>query len=280
MTHPTAGSQRPDPLGVELREVAVQVATAAAELVARRRAEVLGSGTVRTKTSGTDPVTLADTESEQLIRSELGRLRPGDAVLGEEEGGDAAVDGLRWLIDPIDGTVNFLYGLPFYAVSVAVQRDGQSIAGAVVEVSSGRVFSAALGAGATLDGQPLRCNDVTDPALALVATGFGYQARRRVTQGAVVAELLPQVRDVRRVGSAALDLCAVAAGWLDAYYEHGLSPWDWGAGVLIAAEAGADVRPPPATAPGSHGELTFAAAPGVSAAVLSLVERAWSGPMP
>ncbi len=267
----------PDPLA--LQAVAVRVATTAASLVSRRREQVLGS--VRTKSSDTDPVTLADTESEQLIRAELAELRPQDSILGEEQGGGEAVaGGLRWLVDPIDGTVNFLYGLPFYAVSVAVQQEGQTLAGAVVEVASGRVFAAARGHGATLNGEELRCNPVQHPHLALLATGFGYQAQRRRTQAAVLAALLPAVRDVRRIGSAALDLCGVAAGWVDAYYEHGLNPWDWAAGSLIAAEAGAELRLPAATAMGSAGELTFAAAPGVATELLALVEDAWSGPMP
>ncbi|MGZ4516962.1 MAG: inositol monophosphatase family protein [Mycobacteriaceae bacterium] len=276
----TNSAPAPDPLA--LQAVAVQVATAAASLVARRRAEVLGDhgGSVRTKSSDTDPVTLADTESEQLIRAELMRLRPLDSILGEEEGGSATARGLRWVIDPIDGTVNFLYGLPFYAVSVAVQLEGRTLAGVVVEVVSGRVFAAALGCGATLDGERLRCNSVRQARLALVATGFGYQADRRRSQGEVLASLLPKVRDVRRVGSAALDLCAVAAGWVDAFYEHGLSPWDWAAGSLIAAEAGATVRLPPAMAMGTAGELTFAAGPGVATELLTLIETAWSGPMP
>lgn len=264
-----------------LREVAVHVATTAAALVARRRAEALGGSSVRTKSSNTDPVTLADTESEQLIRRELAALRPGDRVLGEEQGGgDGGITGLRWVVDPIDGTVNFLYGLPFYAVSIAVQHEGHTVAGAVVEVVSGRVFSAARGGGATLDDEPLHCNSANRASMALVATGFGYRPERRRTQGTVLAALLPAVRDVRRVGSASLDLCAVAAGWVDAYYEHGLSPWDWAAGSLIAAEAGAEVQLPAAQASGSDGKLVFAAAPGVAAELQELIEAAWAGPMP
>lgn len=235
---------------------------------------------VRAKSSATDPVTQADTESEQLIRRELAALRPQDAILGEEQGGVSSASGLRWVVDPIDGTVNFLYGLPFYAVSVAVQQDGQTIAGAVVEVGSGRVFAAAKGHGATLNGQPLHCNVVQEARMALVATGFGYEADRRRTQGFVLAALLPAVRDVRRVGSASLDLCAVAAGWVDAYYEHGLSPWDWAAGSLIAAEAGARLELPSATAAGSEGQLVFASAPGVATELRALLDAAWSGPMP
>jgi len=277
---PAANTSAPTTDPAELQRVAVHVASLAAALVSRRRDQVLGASSVRTKSSDTDPVTLADTESEQLIRRELAILRPQDSVLGEEQGGGSDSGGLRWVVDPIDGTVNFLYGLPFYAVSVAVQQDGLTLAGAVVEVVSGRVFAAAKGYGATLNGAPLHCTTVTLVSSALVATGFGYQAERRRTQGAVLAALLPAVRDVRRVGSASLDLCAVAAGWVDAYYEHGLGPWDWAAGALIAAEAGAKVTLPAANAAGSDGALVFAAAPGVAAELLVLVDAAWAGPMP
>lgn len=275
-----ASTSVPTPDPVELRRVAVRVATLAAALVSRRRDQVLGSDSLRTKSSETDPVTLADTESELLIRSELATLRPHDSVLGEEQGGGVDNGGLRWVVDPIDGTVNFLYGLPFYAVSVAVQHNGQTLAGAVVEVVSGRVFAAAKDGGATLDGAPVHCNTVSQASMALVATGFGYQTERRRSQGAVLAALLPAVRDVRRAGSASLDLCAVAAGWVDAYYEHGLGPWDWAAGALIAAEAGAKLTLPAANAAGSDGELVFAAAPGVAAELLALIDAAWAGPMP
>ena len=151
---------------------------------------------------------------------------------------------MRWVVDPIDGTVNFMYGIPAYAVSVAAQVGGRSVAGAVVDVARGIVYGATRGGGAWMsDGTgartELRCNPVERTELALVATGFGYAAGRRRAQGRIVAELLPRVRDIRRVGAAALDLCMVASGAVDAHYEHGLSPWDWAAGGLIAAEAGA-----------------------------------------
>ncbi|MEO6881918.1 MAG: inositol monophosphatase family protein [Mycobacteriaceae bacterium] len=253
-----------------MRELAVHLGLRAAELVRRRRREVFGSGdgtvgtslaSVRTKSTETDPVTVVDTESEQLLRSELARLRPDDAVLGEEGGGDPAdTGGLRWVLDPIDGTVNFLYGLPVYAVSVGVQRDGVSVAGAVVDVAAARVFAAARGAGATLDGVRIRCTGVDEARLALVGTGFAYDPLRRSAQGALLGEVLPRVRDVRRAGSAALDLCSVAAGWLDAYYEHGTHPWDWAAGSLVAEEAGARLLLPE---PGTRGQLVVASAPGV-----------------
>jgi len=270
-----------------LREVAVTVAREAAVHVRARRAELFGppgspeSGSVRTKTTVTDPVTLADTESEDLIRRRLAELRPGDAFLGEETGADgrpggAGEDGgVTWVVDPIDGTVNFVYGLPASAVSVAASVDGHSVAGAVVDIASGDTYSAAEGLGAHLETGgariPLRCNPVTDPALALVATGFSYSTQRRARQGELVAALLPRVRDIRRVGAAALDLCMVAAGRVDAHYEHGLSPWDWAAGSLIAAEAGAVIRLPAGSA--EAGEITLAVAPGIAAEFEALLNE-------
>jgi len=273
------------PTAPQLRDIAVHLAGTAATLVRRRRREVFGDlggqlptdstgAAVATKSTDTDPVTVVDTESEQLLRAELARLRPHDAVLGEEGGGDPAdVAGLRWVLDPIDGTVNFLYGLPSYAVSVGVQRDGISIAGAVVDVPAGRVFAAALGGGATCNGAPLRASGVTSARMALVSTGFAYSVPRRTLQGELLAKLLPQVRDVRRIGSAALDLCAVAAGWVDAYYEHGTNPWDWAAGSLIAQEAGATLTLPAPDALSPAGQLLLAAAPGVHAEMSTLLAR-------
>jgi len=265
-----------------LRAVAVAVAVEAATHVRARRRELFGSdpaaeaGAVRTKSTITDPVTIADTESEDLIRRRLTQLRPGDGFLGEEGGGDAATGEfrVRWVVDPVDGTVNFLYGIPAFAVSVAAQIDGRSVAGAVVDVTTGDTYSAAAGGGATLttaDGivTTLRCTPVTDVRLALVATGFSYDADRRAHQGRLVAELLPRVRDIRRIGAAALDLCMVAAGRLDAHYEHGLNPWDWAAGALVAAEAGASLRLPAGF--GTDGELTVAAAPGIAEEFLAML---------
>jgi myo-inositol-1(or 4)-monophosphatase len=174
------------------------------------------------------------------------------------------------VVDPIDGTVNYLYGLPWYAVSVAAVRDGVSLAGAVVEPASGRVWTAARGAGATLDGRALRVNEETDLSQSLVGTGFGYAAERRARQARLVAGMLPRVRDVRRNGAASLDLCGVAAGWLDGYLEHGLGWWDWAAAALIATEAGAVVRhPAPPTFEagpddGLGADATLVAVPGIA----------------
>lgn len=273
----------------ELRQVAEQLAAEAAAFVRHRRRQILGTSGeaalagVRTKSSPTDPVTVADTETEQLLRDRLSVLRPGEPILGEEGGGPTDVGAVRWVIDPIDGTVNFIYGLPAYAVSVAAQIDGVSVAGAVAEVSSGDIFSAGAGLGAHVltDGERirLRCNAVDDLSMALVGTGFGYDPARRARQGELLARMLPEVRDVRRIGSAALDLCLVAAGRLDAHYEHGLHEWDWAAGALIAAEAGAVVVLPDPDETGAP--LLLAAAPGIATALAATLDRlGGSAPLP
>ncbi len=249
----------PEP--ILLRSIAEQLATEAAEFVRRRRAEVFGDtsappnvpSAVRAKSTPTDPVTVVDTETERLLRDRLAVLRPGDHVLGEEEGGSpAGRDGLTWVLDPIDGTVNFVYGLDTYAVSVGVQRDGVSVAGAVANVPTGALYSAATGHGARLQRAgvttPLQSSAASELSMSLVGTGFSYAPEQRTRQAGVLAKLLPAVRDVRRIGSCALDLCMVAAGQLDAYYEDGVHVWDWAAGALIAEEAGAVLRLPPADA--------------------------------
>ncbi|MFC9896373.1 inositol monophosphatase family protein [Nocardia sp. NPDC127579] len=274
----TTSSPTPSPEEIaELRRTAVDLAETAAAHVRARRPEVFGPAAaaddaVRTKGHPTDPVTVVDTETEELIRKLLAQQRPGDAILGEEGGGHLDVDSdtITWVVDPIDGTVNFLYGLPGYAVSVAAMRGGRSLAGAVVDVARSATYSAGLGLGALrVDGdggvEHLRCAPVTELSLSLVATGFAYGTDRRARQAAMVADLLPRVRDIRRLGAAALDLCHVAAGRVDAYYEHGLNAWDFAAGALIAAEAGAHLVLPAATAPGAAGELVIAAAPGIAA---------------
>lgn len=220
---------------------------------------------VQTKSSPTDVVTEMDRAAEDLIRRQLQAARPDDAVLGEERGqtGDAAV--VRWIVDPLDGTVNYLYGLPEWAVSIAAEVRGVVTAGAVCVPLRRSVFAATLGGGAWLqsawqDGrQRLSCNSGVPLAQALVATGFGYSADRRAKQGKVVAALLPRVRDIRRAGAAAVDLCSVAAGMVDGYYEQGVHYWDIAAGGLIAREAGAVVGGLDGDAAGEA--MTIAAAP-------------------
>jgi myo-inositol-1(or 4)-monophosphatase len=273
-----------NPTPADLRAVAEQLASEAAAFVRERRAEVFGGGAAETavtsKSTPTDPVTIVDTETEQLLRQRIAALRPGDLVLGEEGGGPSAdaarSGGVTWVLDPIDGTVNFVYGIPAYAVSVGAQIDGVTVAGAVADVVARDIYSAARGLGAHVQGPAgrwtLQCTEVDDLAMALLGTGFGYAPARRAAQAAVLVQLLPVVRDVRRIGSAALDLCMLAAGRLDAYYEHGTKIWDWSAGALIAEEAGAWVRLPAddtdvlvATAPGIADQLrtTLAAAGGL-----------------
>lgn len=264
-----------------LRAVAEQVARDAAEHLAtlpppRQPGGGDVDGAVRTKTSPTDVVTAADESVEALIRARLAELRPGEHVFGEEDGGDAAR--ARWVVDPIDGTVNYLYGLPAYAISIAAVLDGRSLAGVVVDPVSGRTWSAALGGGATLDGRPLVVTVETDLAQSLVATGFSYRAERRARQARMAAGMLPLVRDLRRGGSSALDACSVGTGWLDGYVEHGLSWYDWAASSLIAMEAGAVVRvpgPPGATPPddGLGAEAILVAAPGIADALAALARE-------
>jgi myo-inositol-1(or 4)-monophosphatase len=265
---------------------------ALAERVAREAGELLASFTGRvsvadTKSSPTDVVTEMDRKAEELIRARILAERPGDAILGEEGGqtGDAGGSGVRWVIDPLDGTVNYLYGLRDWAVSIAAEVSGEIVAGAVFAPRAGELFTAARGGGAWLTaaangngngdaglaGEPalpgaarreLRCGPGVALDRALVATGFGYRAERRKVQGEVVAALLPRVRDIRRGGSASVDLCSVAAGRVDAYYERGLNYWDYAAGALIAAEAGAAVgglggRPPSTSMTVAAGQSLF-----------------------
>jgi myo-inositol-1(or 4)-monophosphatase len=188
-------------------------------------------------------VTEMDRASEALIRRRLLAARPGDAILGEE-GGETGAGLVRWIVDPLDGTVNYLYGLPDWSVSIAAEVAGTVVAGVVNAPVRGEVFTAVLGRGAWLragDAAPvaLRCNTGVPLERALVATGFGYEMNRRAVQGEVAGALVPLVRDIRRNGSAAVDLCSLAAGRVDAYYERGVNYWDYAAGGLVATEAGA-----------------------------------------
>jgi myo-inositol-1(or 4)-monophosphatase len=252
-------------VGADLLDVATSVAVEAATLARTARSAAIHD--VGTKSSETDVVTAGDVAVERLVRSRLAELRPGEPVLGEESGGSAG-SGVCWVVDPIDGTVNYLYGYPWYAVSLAAQVDGVSVAAAVVEPSSGRRWTASRGGGAFLDERPLRVSATTRLDLSLVATGFAYRAERRARQAAGIAGLLTGVRDIRRAGAASLDLCAVAAGWLDGYFEHGLNRWDWAGGALIAEEAGAVVR-----LPQDPDGMTFAATPAIAPALTNLLQE-------
>jgi myo-inositol-1(or 4)-monophosphatase len=276
--------------GRELLVIAVGAALEAGQLLASKEGRV---EVAATKSSPTDVVTEMDGRAEELIRARILVARPDDAILGEEGGQvDGAADApARWVVDPLDGTVNYLYGLHDWAVSIAAEVDWveggevgrKVVAGAVYVPMRGELFTAVRGEGAWLESTrgsgtsgapgesvipdstferiPLRCRPGVPLDQALVATGFGYRAQRRTVQGEVVAALLPRIRDIRRNGVASVDLCAVAAGRLDGYYERGLNYWDYAAGALIAAEAGAVVGDsrggPPSTS------MTVAAGPGL-----------------
>jgi myo-inositol-1(or 4)-monophosphatase len=250
---------QPEP--AELVELARSVAAEAAGLLMTRHG---APRVVGTKSSPTDVVTEMDRAAEELIRRQILAARPGDAILGEE-GGQTGSGAVRWIVDPLDGTVNYLYGLPDWSVSIAAEVAGTVVAGVVCAPLHRATYAATLGGGAWLESgwlaEPVRltCNAGVPLNGALVATGFGYQASQRARQGALVGALLPQIRDIRRNGSAALDLCSLAGGLVDAYYERGVHLWDIAAGALIAQEAGATVAGLDGN--GAAEEMTIAASP-------------------
>lgn len=252
---------------VELRTIAEEVALEAAGHV--RRARESGVEVTATKSSSVDLVTETDRATERLVRERLTRARPDDGIVGEEGVDAVSRSGVTWVVDPVDGTVNFFYGIPEYAVSIAAQVDGESAAGVVVNAATGVLYSTAEGQGATRDGRPLRVREVPPMQQRLLLTGFGYEAHQRRIQGAAVARILPHVRDIRRRGSAALDLCAVAEGTADAYIEEGLHLWDHAAGALIAREAGATIG----FEPGAGGRPCLVAAPAAGHAELVTLAR-------
>jgi myo-inositol-1(or 4)-monophosphatase len=240
---PTGGGPGAAPGGpyAQLLELAVGAARVAGDFLVDSRP---GDLVVHTKSSPTDVVTEMDTAAERLIAATLKSSRPDDAFFGEE-GEDASVtEGrrVRWIVDPIDGTVNYLYGLPQWAVSIAAEVGGLVVVGAVLDPSKDELFTAVFGGGARLNGVLIGVSGCDELAQALVATGFGYNASRRAGQAQVLAGVLPLVRDIRRLGAASLDLCALACGRLDGYFERGLNLWDYAAAGLIAAEAGARVE--------------------------------------
>lgn len=246
-----------------LLALAVALAEDAGDLLLRRWGEV---HTVAAKTSATDPVSDADRASEELIAERIRSARPDDSIEGEEGAAHAGSSGLRWVVDPLDGTVNYLYGFPAWCVSVACADEQGAVVGAVRDPVHAETFQAVRGGGAFLGAQRLAVNDPVALPHALIATGFGYDPELRGRQGARAGRLLPQVRDIRRAGSAALDLCALAAGRVDGYYEDHLSPWDWAAGSLIAAEAGATVH--------RDGPLLVAAGPALAEPLQAAVTAA------
>ena len=256
----------PDP--EQLERLAAQLARGAAQVV---RA---GSGDhvrVSVKSTATDLVTQVDRASETWLSSQLAHHRPDDAVLGEEGAAREGTSGVRWILDPIDGTVNFVLGIPQYAVSVAAEAEGEIVAGAVCNVASGELFHAHRGGGAWLDDLRLDGPREVPLARAVIGTGFAYDAALRARQARVAADVLPLVADIRRLGAAALDLCYVAAGRLDGYFEAGLNIWDYAAGGLVAAESGcvsSGLRGRP-----SSPEFYAVAAPSLAPELFDLLER-------
>ncbi|MHB1567740.1 MAG: inositol monophosphatase family protein [Solirubrobacteraceae bacterium] len=223
---------------------------------------------VRAKSTPTDLVSDADLAAEAAIRRVLAERRPQDAILGEE-GGETGEGELRWVIDPLDGTINFLFGLPQFAVSVACEDATGALAGVVLDPVRDEMFAATRTGPATLNGAGITASDRDELATALVATGFAYDAGVRGRQARLLARVLPRVRDIRRAGAAALDLCWCACARYDAYYERGLKPWDWAAGSLIASRAGLELRELPASEEGPYGLL--AAPPALAAQLQALV---------
>ncbi len=249
----------------ELERIAIRVGAHAAGIVAAG----LGHSTkLRAKSSPTDIVTDIDLASEAAIRQALNVVTPTCGIIGEEGGGTNPASRLQWIVDPLDGTVNFDYGVPIFAVSIAAAVDGQVVAGAVIDALRRDVFAACLDGGARLNGEPVTVSACTELTHGLVATGFSYQQTIRAAQGAIVGAVLPAARDLRCIGSAALNLCWVACGWLDAYFERDTRLWDYAAGALIAHEAGASVELP---CPENEG-LTIAASPGIFEPLRNLVE--------
>jgi myo-inositol-1(or 4)-monophosphatase len=220
----------------ELLDVAVEAARAAGTILLERYAHAARG--VTTKSTVTDLVSEADLAAERAIRDVLARRRPGDALVGEEGSDVAGTSGLRWVVDPLDGTVNYLFGIPQWSVSVACEGE----VGVVLDPIRDELFTVRAGHQARLGDAVLRASSRAEVATAMVATGFGYDPVVRAAQAEVVARLLPRVRDIRRIGSAALDLAWTAAARFDAYYEYGLNAWDWAAGSMLCIAAGLEVR--------------------------------------
>jgi myo-inositol-1(or 4)-monophosphatase len=280
----TGGDEALDDATLDVRaltELAAALATAGGALALAGRRSLRTGNRVRhdTKSSAVDPVTEFDRAAEALIVERIIAARPDDAIVGEEGADRAGTSGVEWHVDPIDGTVNFLYDLPSWCTSVAAVRDGRPIAAAIHLPVTGELFTATAGAGAFVDGQPIAVTPVSDLAMALVSTGFSYDLEQhRAEQSSDLVRLLGRVRDIRRLGSAAIDLAMVAAGRVDAYLEAHLNSWDIAAGALLVAEAGGvvtafdgsplDVRRPTGV---------FAAAPGIADELRSVVDARRTG---
>jgi myo-inositol-1(or 4)-monophosphatase len=252
------------PTALDLEGIAIEAATEGARTVRTGAGDL---GAIRTKSSPTDPVTSLDIEVERVIREVLAKRTPGASVLGEEDGDIGGPSAVGWVVDPIDGTVNLTYDLPVISVSLAATIAGIVVAGAVVDVLRDEVFSGAAGAGARRDGAGIAVSTPGDLAHSLVGTGFDYSAEGRAAEAAYLGRVLPAARDIRCFGSAALNLCWVACGRLDAFYQRGMKRWDYAAGALIAEEAGARLE----MMDTADGQLAVVASPGIFDPLLHLV---------
>ncbi len=246
----------------ELAELAAEVAHDIGVEVGTRRA---AGFSWTTKSTSTDVVTEIDTWAEEMVVQRIEATRPDDGFLGEEGTTREGSTGIVWVIDPVDGTTNLLYDLPGFSVSIGVEVDGVPTAGAVFDPVRDELFVAALGQGATRNGNTISPSSKTELQSALVATGFSYSPDERREQAGALSTVLPKVRDIRRNGGAALDFCAVACGRVDAYFERGIKPWDGAAGRVIAAEAGAVVE---------MDSMTMVATPGIADALRALLVEA------
>ena len=250
-----------------LQNLGNDLAKSAGQLAAQMQQEAVSNP--ETKSSATDPVTAGDKAAEETIVNGITDKRPDDGFKGEEGSTKSGTSGVVWHIDPIDGTTNYLYGLPF-SVSIAASYNNQIVAGSVFAPTANKLFSAALGCGATCNGEPIYCRSPEALETALIAIGFSYQPAERQRQAQVLTGVLPMIRDIRRIGSAALDLCAVACGQVDGYYEEGLNLWDFAAGALIAKEAGAVVSDFKGEDPSE--ESLLAASPSIHGELLHLLQ--------
>jgi myo-inositol-1(or 4)-monophosphatase len=268
----TTTDEAPPPPSPTLVDELAELARAMADEVGQLlRAEVLRADIVVTnKSSPSDWVTEVDERVEALLVERIGAARPADGILGEEGTSRPSESGVRWILDPIDGTTNFMHALPGFGCSIAAEIDGIVEVGVVIDPMHGLRYEARRGHGATCNGEPIGVRAVDRLASAVIATGFSYDAERRRQQVAAIAVILGEIGDIRRLGAASTDLCAVAAGKLAGYFEHGLNVWDYAAGALIAAEAGAIVRVPE---PGDDHDLVYALAPGIATEFVALLDR-------
>lgn len=258
-----------DMLADELRALARSMAIEAADLL---RTEVQRTDlVVSNKSSPSDWVTEVDQQIESLLVERIVTARPADGIVGEEGTDRPSSSGVRWLLDPIDGTTNFMHGIPGFAVSIAAELDGITIVGVVADPLHQLLYEATRGGGASCNGAAIAVRSVDRLDSAIIGTGFSYNAQRRRQQLDLITAVLPIIGDIRRMGAAATDLCAVASGRLAGFYEHGLNVWDYAAGALIAEEAGAVVRIPPTGTVGD--ELVYALAPGIAVELVELLER-------